>query len=752
RDEEGGIIGLVGTAEDITPYTEALEKVRASERLLQTVIDTLPQAVFLKDLQGGFVIVNDAYARSHGMTKEEALQVKIPQLPGGTDEQKNQWAAQDRHVLETGTATPTEIIPFNLPSGEVRIRTLTKLPVHDANGVLAGILGVSDDITERQEAEQRVRQSQRLLQTVIDTCPQAIFLKNADGRYLVINDTFARIRGLSKSDILGANNSELPHASREEQAQWVEDDRRVIGQGVTIGPKEYPFTLPDGGLTMRMLYKLPVQDESGAVIGVLGVSEDITERRKQEMALRESERLLQTMFDAIPLDVWVKGRDRRYVRVNPAMARRWHTTPEAMVGQMAPTTDQTPEGEAGRIATSDLHVLEEGKMLDQYMLRTEPDGRRRIHHQIKSPLRNEAGEVIGIVGVAEDVTEMRRAEQELRASREQLRLVLEATAEGWWECDIPSQRMQYSPGWQRLFGYSEAEIPKTTDEWKALIHPEDVERVLRTVVGSLKEEDGRFEAEYRVRHRSGEYVWVADRGKVVARDSKGMAVRQVGAFFDIRRRKRAEEDLKASQRLLQTVFDTIPHPVFVKDREGRYMAVNRAMTDLWQTTAERVIGQKVILQTHRPENEARNTQQSDQEVMSTGQPQAFIRTQTLLDGKVHRLDMKKTPLLDESGRVIGLVGVLQDITEREQAQEALRDNQRLLNAVINALPWGLTAKDKAGRFMLVNPTVLSFYNTTPDALLGRTSLDIPWFSADDRQRFYDEDMQVIRSGKVLEVP
>jgi PAS domain S-box-containing protein len=161
RDDSGEIIGILSVSYDITQRKQSEQRAREQTHLLQTLIDTLPQAVFLKDLQGRYQIVNRAYARAHALTKEEALEARLENLPGG-GAQKAVWLDADRQILETGRAVYLEEVPYTKPNGEERWRTLYKFPFWNPVGELVGILGVSEDITERKRDQLALFQAQKL--------------------------------------------------------------------------------------------------------------------------------------------------------------------------------------------------------------------------------------------------------------------------------------------------------------------------------------------------------------------------------------------------------------------------------------------------------------------------------------------------------------------------------------------------------------------------------------------------------------
>jgi len=166
------------------------------------------------------------------------------------------------------------------------------------------------------------------------------------------------------------------------------------------------------------------------------------------------------------------------------------------------------------------------------------------------PVLDETGNLVGYRGADTDVTERKRAEEELRKSEERLRLVLEANSEGVWDWNIRTGDAYFSPRYSGMLGYTPEEFAKSYASWKDLVHPDDFERVNKAhadhIHGSKE-----FCVELRMRKKSGEWCWILSRGTVVERDAEGGAIRMVGTHVDITERKQTEEELRQHQERLE---------------------------------------------------------------------------------------------------------------------------------------------------------------------------------------------------------
>ena len=182
---------------------------------------------------------------------------------------------------------------------------------------------------------------------------------------------------------------------------------------------------------------------------------------------------------------------------------------------------------------------------------------RRIAWSL-TPLAGQSGAVHRIVATGVDVTEQRRAEAWLRQSQERLTFAMEGANDGVWDWNLATGDVYFSPRWCRMLGYEPEEIAPTVDAWKTLVHPDDLASRSRHVERHLAGETSMYQLEYRVRGKSGAWLWILDRGKVVERDAAMTPLRMAGTYTDVTERKRAELALRESQETLQAFYDSAP--------------------------------------------------------------------------------------------------------------------------------------------------------------------------------------------------
>ena len=217
-----------------------------------------------------------------------------------------------------------------------------------------------------------------------------------------------------------------------------------------------------------------------------------------------------------------------------------------------------PGSSAGPLVAHFERVLGDGRPL-QFEEEHEVAGKTRNFQTILTPVRNKWGRIHRVAGIARDITALKEAMAALRASEERLHHALEGTQQGLWDWDLVTGRVYRSPRWFEMIGLVPGAVEDTFEAGLKLIHPEDRRQQEAAMSAHLEGRLPRFQAEYRLRTRSGEWIWIFDAGKIVAWDAGGRPARVAGTCTDITERRRAEEALRA---LVGGVVHEIRNPVY----------------------------------------------------------------------------------------------------------------------------------------------------------------------------------------------
>jgi PAS domain S-box-containing protein len=318
------------------------------------------------------------------------------------------------------------------------------------------------------------------------------------------------------------------------------------------------------------------------------------QRRQAEDALRRQSEILQLILHRMSEGVVVADETGRFLLVNPAAERvvgpgvagkmLWEVI-EAQTIYLPDQVTPCPEEELPLRRAIRGEEVEGAELFVRDA--AHPGG---IWLSLNArPLRNERGELKGGVVVFRDVTERRRAEEELRRSRERFELAVAGSQDGLWDWDLKTNEVYYSPRWKSILGYEDHEIAPHLDEWSVRLHPEERERVLAANYAHINGATPYYEYEYRLRHKDGSYRWILARG-VALRDAEGKAYRMAGSHVDVTGRRQTEQDLQQSERRLHAVLAALPLGVLMLDRGGRVVACNAGAAHLLGLPEEQVRG------------------------------------------------------------------------------------------------------------------------------------------------------------------
>ncbi len=328
-------------------------------------------------------------------------------------------------------------------------------------------------------------------------------------------------------------------------------------------------------------------------------------------------------------------------------------------------------------------VLRENRIvfLPNHIVLVSRDGRRIPVEDSAAPIRNENGEVVGVVLVFRDVTSRRRSEEARRHSEERLKLALEAGKIGVWDWDVVENRIEWSDLVYDLHGVPKGQFNGKVEDFAALVHPQDQESVGAAIQSALQR-DTPYDVEFRVVHPDGKVVWLATTARVLRNDS-GLAIRMLGATTDITVRKQAETLLREQWNTFDVVLSNTPDMMYIFDRECRFSYANRALLSLFQKRLEEVVGRN-FYELQYPGDLADRLTGQVSEVIAAKAPLRDRGPYRGADGELRHYEYIFVPILNSAGFVEAVAGSTRDITEQNKIEAALRASEERLTLALEA--------------------------------------------------------------------
>lgn len=477
-----------------------------------------------------------------------------------------QWLAS--HILESDRFMAYTVDELLRGTSLAQAKALAKERMSGSNRALIEIilsiystlssntLRLMRELAEHRQAEQSLREAQgeleasrNLLQTIVDHAPVRIFWKDRTLDYLGCNSLFVQDAGLgSRNEIIGKNDFAMGWAPEAER--YRADDRQVIESGVPKLGYEEPQTTPNGDTLWLRSSKVPLQGRDQEIIGVLGIYDDITDRKRDVEAILRSEQKFHSLYAAMTegvalhelvLDSAGQAINYRIQDVNPAYETILGLQRDAVIGRLA---DEV-YGSVAYLAEFS-NVAQTGKPL-RFETEFAPMG-KIFSISVFSPGPNQFATIF------QDVTELSRTEESLRESEERLRLALISANQAWFDLDLATGQIHVSPNYPEMIGFTADQFESSLNNWLSHVHPDDIESLKASFQRCLQR-GGPETMEYRRRTASGDWLWIESTGKIVNWDADGKPRRMLGVHSDVSTRKQALREQYRLNRALRLLSE-----------------------------------------------------------------------------------------------------------------------------------------------------------------------------------------------------
>ena len=738
NDPGGRVRRLVGTIQDVTEQKRSEEALRENQALLLAAQRRARIAYWLEDAGPGRdyrdYIASDFMAEVLGLPADA-----VPRTDG--DHVKIVHPQDRATVAHAYERAVTGKVPYAIeyrifrPDGSIGwLRELAEFQAAPA-GRPGRLIGTIQDITEQKSIETALRDSEARLRAFMDHAPVGMFVKELDGRFAMLNRHDAEFFGLQPEDIVGRHSADF--LASDDAAIVEAHDRSVLAAGAPVGRELHFANRPR--IEWSYEVKFPIRDAGGAVVAIGGVAVDISALKRAEQALRDSEARMRAFMDHAPMLIYLKDIEGRYQLVNREFERVEGVSEDDLRGKTV--FDVLPREHAELFAASDREILALGQMV----ARENHDPARVAYRDslaVRFPVRDGSGNVVGIGGFTQDITERKRAENALRESEARLRRAQLQAKLACWSWDLAADSYVWAPGSGLALGLSDAALPVGNADYNALIHPEDRAALWRLYAEVEAGRDA-FTAEFRIQRSDGEIIWVEEIGEV-ERDDGGRRASVNGTLQDVTERKRAEAALRESEARLRGFLDHAPFAMYLKDTDLRYQLVNRAVEQFQGMTAAEICG-RTPGEIYPPAL-AERFMAEDHEVLARGVPVMFEYSDPTMSSYADSATVR-FPVRDSSGRIVAIGGITQDITERKQAERALRESEARMRSFMDNAPVAMAVKDLERRFVMANRHVTVPYGRTTDDVIGKRTIDIA--SSEGAKAIDALEREVIASGQTV---
>ncbi|KAB2929669.1 MAG: PAS domain S-box protein [Candidatus Contendobacter sp.] len=720
---DGSLAGVIGCAFDPIYYDAFYQK-----------LDLGRTGRFLLIRDDGQILVQSPFieeAMNANLGDRLLFTRQLPRSPSGIYRSPSTGFDASDRIISYQRVEPFPIVAtVSMTWAEIvdpwRRRTLAKVAVALVPLLAAAWLGfvLIKSLAQRERAANALAESERKFRAIFDHAPYGIAINSLDGKFLDVNPACVEMNGLSKEEMLSRRASEVAHATEEETAAILEALRR---RGV-IKNVEATAKRSNGSLDHVLYSSVLVQIQGEPRI--LSMTVDITDKKRVEAALEESEVTLRGLFNAVPVGL-VTLRDRVLRSVNERICEMTGYPRTALEGHSSRLVYETDE-EFQRVGQALYDRLWETGLNYVETRFRRADGTFRNVSLHAAPLRPDdpsAGAAVAI----QDITEQKRIEAALRASKERLRNIannIPGVVYQFYARPTGELGLYYlSARAGELFGVT----PRLEDafaQFAAQIAPEDRELFLASIRQAVATTSP-WDFEGRFIKPTGETIWFKGVSSPARRTRELVFT---GIILDITERKRTEEKLRAYAEYQRALLDNFPFLVWLKDEESRFLAVNALFARTCGFDAPEALIGKTDLEVW-PTDLAEAYRADDRRVLASGQPRHVEELIEQAGQSRCWFETYKSPVRVD-GRIIGTVGYARDITERKRTEEIIRGSaeraQRQRTAVVK-----LTTDERiAGDVTLESFQILT--ETTCETLgIARASV---WLLSEDRAELRCSDL------------
>ena len=494
-----------------------------------------------------------------------------------------------QEVLENGGIPVTTEFRYQCKDGSykpVEVTSVNLINDHLINGILLNYR----DITNRKKEEEALLESESRFRLMSDNAPVLIWESGTDTQCNYVNKSYIDFTGRTPEQELGKGWTENVHPEDLQSCieSYLESFRKKCKFRI-----EYRLMRADGQYRWILNNGIPRFTPDGSFSGYIGSCIDITDIRQAEIELQKSERRLRAITDSANDAILMMDEEGKISFWNPAATKILGYTRDEAMGKVlhnmiAPTQFISIFDNAFPVFQKNGQGVALGTTSEYQAIRK--DG-KIIPVELSISAIQQKG-TWHSVGILHDISARKLAEEKLKANISRLELAMESANMAWWELDLPSGNVIFDFRKAEMLGFP-PETFKHYQDFIDLVHPEDKERIISSMLNLIDGLSDKYGGEYRIMTHSGEYIWILDIGSVTKPGSTGKPLKVSGIVLNINERKLAEEDFNETNTYLQELIGHANVPIIVWNSEYQITRFNPAFELLTGRKESEVIGQSL---------------------------------------------------------------------------------------------------------------------------------------------------------------
>ncbi|HNU13871.1 MAG TPA: PAS domain S-box protein [Chitinophagaceae bacterium] len=701
---------------DITDRKKAEEEIKKSNNRFEMISRTTNDAIWEWNIETGELWANETHQHLYGL------------LPGDPVPSEEVWRQkihpEDRAVIvdrqEASLASGTNVFiseyRFLDARGEYIYLFDRCYIVRNKEGKPVRMTGSMMDITRRKEKERKLAEKEQQLRIFIENSPAALAMLDKDLKYIIASKRWLIDYRLGDIDLAGKSHYEVfPNLPQ----RWKDIHQRCLA-GAIEKCDEDTFVREDGSIDWVRWEIHPWYKDTGETGGVFFLTEVITDRKEAAEELLRSQKQFQSLVENISGVYWVNDLDaEKVLYISPSYEAVWGRSTENYYKDPADFISSIhPDDKA---ALFDAYNTIKQTMGGKFFYRIiRPDGEIRWIVAKVNVIKGAENHHIEY-GYAEDITEQKRAEEELVKSNERFNIVSKATSDIVWDWNLTQDTLWWNDNYYESLGYTKGSDIVPINEWYERIHPEEVERVKKKVNKVFASKSSVWRDEYRYRKADGNYLNFLDRGFII-RDENGKAIRMIGSMVDMTPIYTVQRKIAESEIRLRTIMDTDPECIKLMDEEARLLDINKAGIQMIESDRlDEVIGHSLLPLVAEKYKKKAAKLLKDAFAGKSGR----LEFEMITLKNTHRwCEIHVVPFRNTEGLIVSALGVTRDITERRKAEEELIKSKETRELVMNSALDGIITVGKDQRILSWNPQAKGIFGWSENEVVGKKLAEV----------------------------
>jgi PAS domain S-box-containing protein len=703
-DAEGTLVSMIGTIQDITDHKKADIKLMENEAFLNNLLSTIPIPVFYKEMSGKYIDVNDAWVSFFGYSKEQIIGKTVFEVY--SSEKAELFFAKDKELFDAG-GTQTYETKFIDIQGVEHDLQFHKALYKNSQGEIAGLIGAAVDLTARKRAEASLKKNKERWESLFDNSPSAIAVyqvvdEGNDFVFTGYNVTAQKTDHRRREDVVGKRISEVFPGVQESGLLDAFKKVWLTGETGFVGSTFYKDDRIEGWRE-NIIYKLNTDE-------IVAIYTDVTKRMEAEMALRESEEKFHSIFDNhAAVKLLIDSENGNIVDANKA----------------AVTYYGWSLYELKQMRVQQLNTLTPDEIRNKIK---EVIARKRthfeFHHRLKSGEVRDVdvySSIISIGGknylhsIVHDITDRKRAEEALRESERQKSVIISNLPGFVYRCanDHDWTMFYISDGCESITGYKPDDFLNNKNlAFNDIIHSDHQKKLFNKWKELLKEKKA-FKDEYPIITKEGDTRWVWEQGRGIFND-EGTLLYLEGFITDVTDRKQVEKALRVNSARMKRAELAAKAGNWELNLDTQTMIVSEGAEKIYGLDKNQYDYEKVK---EIPLPECRTLLDAAlRNLLDNNKPYDIefkIKTADTWEIK----DIHSIAIFDKEKR--RLFGIIQDITDRKHAEEALIDSEKRYRYLVEKAPIGIVIH-QGGNFVYGNPAALALIGASDQQqLMGK---------------------------------